>query len=48
MATEPHKVTVQVLEDGEVVESKLLPPDEYIVQYPTKGTTIVTIKRCEP
>ncbi len=50
-------VTVQVLEDGKVVESKPLPPDEYVVlcgerryidgvqSYPTKGTVVVTIKR---
>lgn len=50
-------VVVQILEGGELVESKPLPPDEYIVlcgerkyvaavqDYPTKGTTVVTIKR---
>ena len=50
-------VTVQVLEDGKVVESKPLPADEYMVlcgermridavqDYPTTGTVIVTIKR---
>lgn len=52
-------VTVQVLEDGNVVETKPLPPDEYIVlcgegryisgvqDYPGKGTVVVTIKRLE-
>lgn len=52
-------VTVQILEGGEVVETKPLPPDEYMVlcgerrridavqDYPTTGTVIVTIKRTE-
>jgi hypothetical protein len=50
-------VTVQVVEDGKIVESKPLPPDEYMVlcgerryidgvqSYPAKGTVVVTIKR---
>lgn len=53
-------VVVQVLEAGKVVDSKPLPPDEYIVlcgenkyvagvqDYPGKGTTVITIKREEP
>ena len=50
-------ILVQVVEGREVVESKPLPPDEYIVlcgerryvdgiqSYPVKGTVVVTIKR---
>lgn len=50
-------VEVHVLEDGEVVERKPLPPDEYAVlvgadreisgmQAYSNGTVVVTIKRC--